>query len=325
MEFNSIIFPCPKPSYSAQSLFGNIIYIPKSKQFSISEIQAFRSNLSLSKQVIANQVNSPKRKHFKFNMETLQEANTYEYLPCLFLPYNGGSTKVLLYFHGNAEDIGGTVTLLETLKSKLKVHIIAMEYPGYGIYKGKPDADTILKDTEYLFNFLTKMLGLKTSDIIVFGRSIGSGPATFLAGKYKIFALALMSPYTSIRAVARHLVGRVGGLLVADRFRNVDYIKRVKSPILIVHGMKDRLIPYVQSQELCEKCQEAMMVLPENMDHNIFDTEQDLILPFKRFLKKNDYEPEPKVLHLGRLSIPPSLFIKPMEASNKSWFSRLFN
>eukprot|EP00826_Nyctotherus_ovalis_P034917 TRINITY_DN2950_c0_g1_i12.p1 TRINITY_DN2950_c0_g1~~TRINITY_DN2950_c0_g1_i12.p1 ORF type:complete len:365 (+),score=57.74 TRINITY_DN2950_c0_g1_i12:73-1167(+) len=330
MDFNSIIFPRPKPSYSAQSLFGNIIYIPKSKQFSISEIQAFRSSLSLSKQVITNQVNSPKHKQVNFiadsfkSVSQTQDTTIPSYIPCLFLPYNHGSTKLLLYFHGNAEDVGGTLALLDTLKSKLKVHVMAMEYPGYGIYQGSPSADAILKDTDRLFGFLTKILGILPSDIIIFGRSIGSGPATYLASRQKVFALVLMSAYTSIRAVAKHLAGALCSLLVADRFRNIDLIPLVKSPIFIVHGMRDPLIPFGQAQELCEQCKEATLVLPERMDHNVFDTKQDLIVPLKSFLEKHEYEPTPKEKSWGWLGIPASLFLKPAEGKDKGLMSKLF-
>lgn len=58
---------------------------------------------------------------------------------------------------------------------------MAVEYPGYGIYDGSPDAYTIQKDAEIVYNYLTQILGIPESSIILFGRSIGTGPATFLA------------------------------------------------------------------------------------------------------------------------------------------------
>ena len=56
------------------------------------------------------------------------------HIPCLFLPYTSGSSKLLLYFHGNAEDIGLSYEMLDHLRSSLKVNILAVEYPAYGIY-----------------------------------------------------------------------------------------------------------------------------------------------------------------------------------------------
>lgn len=62
------------------------------------------------------------------------------------------------------------------------------------------------------------------TDIILFGRSIGSGPACYLAGTRNIGGLVLMCPYTSIRNAAKHLAGGIASYLIAERFRNIDCI-----------------------------------------------------------------------------------------------------
>ena len=62
-------------------------------------------------------------------------------IPCLYMPYLGGSSKLMIYFHGNAEDIGLAMELLSFVKDMMKVHVLAMEYPGYGVYDGEPDAN----------------------------------------------------------------------------------------------------------------------------------------------------------------------------------------
>lgn len=68
----------------------------------------------------------------------MEEHSPVEHLiPCMIFKYTQGSSKILLFFHGNAEDVGLSADLLEHLMPALKVHIIAMEYPGYGIYRTK--------------------------------------------------------------------------------------------------------------------------------------------------------------------------------------------
>jgi hypothetical protein len=90
----------------------------------------------------------------------------------------------MLYFHGNAEDLGYANEFLVNLKNELKVNILAVEYPGYGLYNQfETSADKILEDSEIVFDYLTKTLGIKSENIFVFGRSIGSGPATHLCAK----------------------------------------------------------------------------------------------------------------------------------------------
>jgi hypothetical protein len=84
-------------------------------------------------------------------------------IPCLYLKEKTvGSSKLLIYFHGNAEDVGLSYRDLDLLKKSLKVNILAMEYPGYGVY---PDAsgcsaDKIKEDSEYVYRFILQETGI---------------------------------------------------------------------------------------------------------------------------------------------------------------------
>ena len=132
-------------------------------------------------------------------------------IPCLYLSSPKGSSKTIIFFHGNAEDIGLAYELLNHLRVTLQVHILGIEYPGYGIYEGECSEDRIYQDAYNIFSFLTST-GVEPSDIIVFGRSIGSGPACFLAGEVRPAALLLMSAYTSIRAAVKYITGSIAGI-----------------------------------------------------------------------------------------------------------------
>jgi abhydrolase domain-containing protein 17 len=112
-----------------------------------------------------------------------------------------GSSKLLIYFHGNAEDIGLSYRDLDILKKSLKINVLAMEYPGYGVYND-PDgcsADKIKEDSEYVYKYILQETGISESDIIIFGRSIGTGPAIHVSSLFNPGSLCLMSAYTSIR------------------------------------------------------------------------------------------------------------------------------
>lgn len=128
-----------------------------------------------------------------------------------------------------------------------------MEYPGYGMYKGAPEDTTIMQDSEAVYDFLVQRLKIAPKNIIIFGRSIGSGPATYLAANREVGALVLMSAFTSIRAVAKGLAGRWVQYLIKERFNNLETISRVACPTFLVHGQRDRLISYTHSEELHSK------------------------------------------------------------------------
>ena len=93
---------------------------------------------------------------------------------------------------------------ITSIANYCNVSVLAMEYPGYGTYErnGSASADKITEDAEYVYKFCLHDMGIDESDIIVFGRSMGSGPACFLAGRFNPRALCVMSGYTSIKRIA---------------------------------------------------------------------------------------------------------------------------
>mgnify|MGYP002395729921 CR=1 FL=1 len=89
-----------------------------------------------------------------------------------------------------------------------------------------------------IYDYLTKCIGIKENDIILFGRSMGSGPTSYLASIMNPYALLLMSPYTSIKEAAKSLLGWASFLsvIVYEKFRNIDAMKNAKCPVFFLHG-----------------------------------------------------------------------------------------
>lgn len=126
--------------------------------------------------------------------------------------------------------------------------MIAPEYPGYGIYKTKEtNAETILEDAESVLTFLISHLALDLKKIMVAGRSIGSGPATFIATKFAFNSLILISPILSIRKAASERIGTLGSYLLRDRFDNEALIQDLLCPLLLLHGDEDSIVPLQHS------------------------------------------------------------------------------
>jgi fermentation-respiration switch protein FrsA (DUF1100 family) len=168
---------------------------------------------------------------------------------------------------------------------------MAVEYPGYGVYKGEPTEEAIVSDAEKVLDFVRTVLSWPTCDIILCGRSIGSGPATYLASKVKtIGALALISPYTSIKGVVGDSLGTLGKLgkhLIKERFPNLERIRSVTCPTYLLHGKRDKLIPPQHSKELKKACKGVSYAnYPPRMDHNEFSFLNDFVLPFRGFIEK---------------------------------------
>ena len=78
-----------------------------------------------------------------------------------------------------------------------------------------------------VYDYLTTCIGINEQDIILFGRSMGSGPTSYLSSIKSPYALLLMSPYTSIKDAAKSLLGWAAflSIIVYEKFRNIDMIK----------------------------------------------------------------------------------------------------
>jgi abhydrolase domain-containing protein 17 len=162
----------------------------------------------------------------------------------LHLPHQD-ARFTLLYSHGNAEDLGHLSPLLEMLHDA-GFAILAYDYRGYGTSTGGPaTAHGASRDHEAVYRHATAELGIAPSRIILYGRSVGSGPATELAARAPVGGLILESPFTSTFAV----VTRVR-LLPFDRFDNLLHIRSVHAPVLIIHGTDDEVIPVAHGRRL---------------------------------------------------------------------------
>ena len=136
-------------------------------------------------------------------------------------------------------------TLLTAFRRRLNVRVLAVEYPGYGLFGyEESDAERMLRDALTVFDFAVSVLKVREKDIFVFGRSIGCSVATYLAKHRDPSFAILMSPFKSLKDAAVAVVGSLLARMVAERLDNADMIQDVTAPILIIHGKRDELIPY---------------------------------------------------------------------------------
>jgi fermentation-respiration switch protein FrsA (DUF1100 family) len=139
----------------------------------------------------------------------------------------------------------------------LNVNVLAYDYEGYGLSDGDVDSLTEEKcyeSIEAAFDFLVNVKDIDSHSIILYGRSLGSGPSCYLMEKLaednvKIGGLILQSPICSIFRVALDL--RM--TLPYDMFANVDRIDKAHCPVLIIHGTRDEIVPFWNGEKLWSK------------------------------------------------------------------------
>jgi len=399
---NKLIFPAPEPSYDKHSYPGQLVWIPKRVEDAL-EFGALRED---------------------------------QVIPCLLLRnYSPNSNFLMIYLHGNAADLGRCRSLCLAMMKLIGCHIIAVEYPGYGIFPGWPNEESVSETAEQVYNWVVSPYGMQwpPKQIIIMGRSIGSGPAVHLSqqvikknapllsqfndeprnkksnggvwnalsgmfdgaavcvadhsapnpvagppaqssakqdltedevyhefpdpflsiensrfmvenllskanirfdpqwSKKRLITLArahdlvpplevclrsnknlkcallvLYAPFESISDVVSSYAGDWASYLVSNRFRNIDKIKNVSCPLLIIHSEKDEIIPVKQGENLVAKAHQHHVNVRfhkiKDLLHNETNVSRDISKPIRQMLKtsRGDYvvwDPPDMVFH----------------------------
>lgn len=235
-------------------------------------------------------------------------------VPVLAVPCQGGSDRIIIFCHGNSEDLGHLPGVLMRLRSTMKAHVIGIEYTGYGVSGGTPSESSLNNDLLVLYSFLRGVMRWDPKSIFLFGFSIGTGPVVQLASRERVGGITLLAPYTSIRAMVQEImpraVGKVAQFLIANRFVSSRAIRTVECPTLIVHGKADKLIPYKHGEELHEACgaRRKRLYLAETLDHCYSDDELEMFVLFPMLDFHGAARPGGR-----QLDLPEYIFAKPAD------------
>jgi len=185
-----------------------------------------------------------------------------------YLP-NPTSEKVLLWFHGNAENIGYDFDHL-MFYSRLAVNVLAVDYRGYGKSEGSPNEAGVYRDADAAYDYLIQERHIKPQNIFVFGHSLGGAVAIDLASRRECGGLIVQSSFTSVRDMARRTF-RIPLLeyIPKSQFDSLTKIRQVRAPVLILHGTRDETVPFFMGQRLFAAAPEPKSFFPvEGAGHN---------------------------------------------------------
>ncbi|CAM9457927.1 unnamed protein product [Choristocarpus tenellus] len=166
------------------------------------------------------------------------------------------SQFTVLFSHGNAEaDLGLIYEWFYDFSRQLNVNVLAYEYAGYGKSEGTQSEDNCYADIRAAYDYLTVQKGILPRQIILYGRSLGSGPTCHLAEelssqKVALGGVILQSPLASAFRVAFNFRFTMPG----DLFPNIDRMANIQCPVFIIHGTRqdweDEVVPFWHGQEL---------------------------------------------------------------------------
>jgi len=266
---SQFVFPVPRPTYSMHSFPDELLWIPWDMDYS-----------------------------------TCRTGNC---LPAILLRCPNARFLVL-YFHSNGEDIGSCYPFGSGLRSALEVHVMLVEYPGYGICPGHCSEEALWQVANTAFRFISQVLGWPPEDVIIMGRSLGAAVASRLAQSVVCNGLILVAPFLSLVDALSQYVGVFAHMVVGDMFSNRANMPNITVPLMVIHGQQDKLVSCAHGQQLFQLCphDRKLLVCPTSMGHNcdLLSDPEYLIRPVFRFFSLPDYNFD-------------DLFV-PMEAFNKS-------
>lgn len=188
------------------------------------------------------------------------------------------SKGVILYFHGNAGSLVNWGDVSNDLM-RYGYDIFMIDYRTYGKSTGTPSESHLYADAMMAYKYVRKFYS--NNEVIVYGRSLGTGIALNLCKKVKPRQLILETPYLSMRAMADKTIPWLPvSLILKYPIRSDRFIKRVKCPIDMIHGTEDELIPYEQAVKLAKlnkRTRLHIIVGGKHSDLNQFDEFQPIL------------------------------------------------
>lgn len=180
------------------------------------------------------------------------------------------SGRTLVWFHGNAGNISHRLENIRLLHDKVEINIFIFDYRGYGLSEGGVSEEGTYRDGEAAVRWLRERRDVDEKSMVLFGRSLGAAVAAEIAAGMNHVPLILESPFASIREMARVSLPLLPiGPLLSTRYDVVDKVRRVKGPLLVLHGDRDEIVPFAQGRMVFEAAPHPKQFFTiKGADHN---------------------------------------------------------
>jgi fermentation-respiration switch protein FrsA (DUF1100 family) len=164
----------------------------------------------------------------------------------------GRRRETLIWFHGNAGNISHRLYNIRMLHDQVGVNVFIFDYRGYGQSEGKPSESGLYADARAALAYVRSRNDVDQTQIVYFGRSLGSAIAVELARAQSPSGLILETPFTSVRDMSAQLLPGMLTAVVPSMFDNLAKVPELHCPKLFLHGDRDEVVPYEQGRRLYE-------------------------------------------------------------------------
>ena len=194
------------------------------------------------------------------------------------------SFKTLVFFHGNAGRLENRIYKLNHL-SDLNLNYLIFAYRGFNGNNGKPTEEGIYKDSKAVINWLNSK-GIKKKDIILYGESLGGAVAIEIAQKESFGGIILESTFTSMIDMGQKYYPIFPvSFLLKDKYETKNKIKNLNSPTLVMHGKKDKVVPFYMGEKIYDLLNTPKYKYFTNNDDHMMEFNDQLVINIKKFIE----------------------------------------
>ncbi len=192
---------------------------------------------------------------------------------------------LVLYFGGNAEEVSHLADFKKYFPNTI---MVLMNYRSFGLSQGKISEQTMFSDALEVYDNLIANPRVDVNNVIVMGRSIGTGVATYVSSQRKTNATVLITPYENMIEVAFEKYPFVPiSLLIKHRFESDTYAPNIKTPMLALISSNDQVVPKHHAYKLKDAWKGKTETLEVNEDHNSIMNNEDVWKKIESFVKTN--------------------------------------
>lgn len=173
-----------------------------------------------------------------------------DWITGVFAAGDPGNDLCVVHFYGNNENLRNAGYIFTNLRAR-GISVLMFDYRGYGASRGRPRESAFYCDAESIYDWLAERH--PKLRVVASGWAVGSAVATYLALNRRVEGLMLFSPPTNMVDVVSHVFPK-DQIIIEEgmpfRFDSLERVRKIRCPVLMVHGRQDTRIPYAMSQEL---------------------------------------------------------------------------
>ena len=191
--------------------------------------------------------------------------------------------KTILFLHGNAGNLDNRIDKLNFL-GNMDINFLIISWRGYSGNPGNPSETGLYKDALGGIEWLNKK-GISNDRIILYGESLGTAITTEVAQNENFAGIILEAPFTSMVDMGQKIYPIFPvKFLLKDKYESKNKIKNIKSPILVLHGRKDKIVPFYMGEKIFEMANSPKFKYFTDLDDHMMNFDDKLINEIDLFI-----------------------------------------